>query len=54
MGLGEALMEEMTYRANRNFVHKFLVLEYKARRDGECDVKTLPIEDADRRAVRRE
>src|SRR5262249_11104334 len=23
MGLGEALMEEMTYRANRNIVHKF-------------------------------
>src|SRR6185503_13074316 len=31
MGLGEALMEEMTYRGNRNVVHKFpSLLEYKS------------------------
>jgi CO/xanthine dehydrogenase Mo-binding subunit len=49
MGLGEALMEEMTYRANRNVVHKFpSVLEYKTPTTLEmCDVVTYLIEDAD-------
>jgi CO/xanthine dehydrogenase Mo-binding subunit len=49
MGLGEALMEEMTYRANRNLVHKFpSLLEYKSPTTLEmCDVKTFLIEDAD-------
>ncbi len=49
MGLGEALMEEMTYRANRNVVHKFpSVLEYKSPTTLEmCDVVTYLIEDAD-------
>jgi 4-hydroxybenzoyl-CoA reductase alpha subunit len=49
MGLGEALMEEMTYRANRNVVHKFpSLLEYKSPTTLEmCDVLTYLIEDAD-------
>ena len=49
MGLGEALMEEMTYRANRNVVHKFpSLLEYKSPTTMEmCDVKTYLIEDPD-------
>jgi 4-hydroxybenzoyl-CoA reductase alpha subunit len=49
MGLGEALMEEMTYRANRNVVHKFpSMLEYKSPTTHEmCDVKTYLIEDPD-------
>ncbi|HZS44722.1 MAG TPA: molybdopterin cofactor-binding domain-containing protein [Blastocatellia bacterium] len=49
MGLGEALMEEMTYRANRNVVHKFpSLLEYKSPTTLEmCDVKTFLIEDPD-------
>ncbi|HJQ24905.1 MAG TPA: molybdopterin cofactor-binding domain-containing protein [Blastocatellia bacterium] len=49
MGLGEALMEEMTYRANRNVVHKFpSMLEYKSPTTLEmCDVKTFLIEDPD-------
>jgi 4-hydroxybenzoyl-CoA reductase alpha subunit len=49
MGLGEALMEEMTYRANRNVVHKFpSLLEYKSPTTLEmCDVKTYLIEDPD-------
>ena len=49
MGLGEALMEEMTYRANRNVVHKFpSLLEYKSPTTLEmCDVVTYLIEDAD-------
>jgi 4-hydroxybenzoyl-CoA reductase alpha subunit len=49
MGLGEALMEEMTYRANRNVVHKFpSLLEYKSPTTLEmCDVMTYLIEDAD-------
>ena len=49
MGLGEALMEEMTYRANRNVVHKFpSMLEYKSPTTMEmCDVKTYLIEDPD-------
>lgn len=49
MGLGEALMEEMTYRANRNLVHKFpSLLEYKSPTTLEmCEVKTFLIEDPD-------
>ena len=49
MGLGEALMEEMTYRGNRNIVHKFpSMLEYKSPTTLEmCDVKTYLIEDPD-------
>jgi 4-hydroxybenzoyl-CoA reductase subunit alpha len=49
MGLGEALMEEMTYRPNRNLVHKFpSMLEYKSPTTLEmCDVVTYLIEDAD-------
>ena len=49
MGLGEVLMEEMVYRANRNVVHKFpSMLEYKSPTTMEmCDVKTYLIEDPD-------
>jgi 4-hydroxybenzoyl-CoA reductase alpha subunit len=49
MGLGEALMEEMTYRGNRNVVHKFpSFLEYKSPTTMEmCDVITYLIEDRD-------
>jgi 4-hydroxybenzoyl-CoA reductase subunit alpha len=49
MGLGEALMEEMAYRANRNLVHKFpSMLEYKSPTTLEmCEVKTFLIENAD-------
>lgn len=49
MGLGEALMEEMVYRGNRNVVHKFpSLLEYKSPTTLEmCDVKTYLIEDPD-------
>jgi 4-hydroxybenzoyl-CoA reductase subunit alpha len=49
MGLGEALMEEMTYRPNRNVVHKFpSMLEYKSPTTLEmCDVVTYLIEDPD-------
>ncbi|HTG86179.1 MAG TPA: molybdopterin cofactor-binding domain-containing protein [Pyrinomonadaceae bacterium] len=49
MGLGEILMEEMTYRANRNVVHKFpSMLEYKSPTTMEmCDVETYLIEDPD-------
>jgi 4-hydroxybenzoyl-CoA reductase alpha subunit len=49
MGLGEALMEEMSYRGNRNLVHKFpSMLEYKSPTTLEmCDVKTFLIEDPD-------
>jgi 4-hydroxybenzoyl-CoA reductase subunit alpha len=49
MGLGEALMEEMVYRANRNAVHKFpSMLEYKSPTTLEmCDVFTYLVEDAD-------
>ncbi|HJQ33982.1 MAG TPA: molybdopterin cofactor-binding domain-containing protein [Pyrinomonadaceae bacterium] len=49
MGLGEALMEEMVYRENRNVVHKFpSVLEYKSPTTLEmCDVFTYLVEDAD-------
>ncbi|HXP88634.1 MAG TPA: xanthine dehydrogenase family protein molybdopterin-binding subunit [Bryobacteraceae bacterium] len=49
MGLGEALMEEMTYRGNRNVVHKFpSFLEYKSPTTLEmCDITTYLIEDGD-------
>jgi 4-hydroxybenzoyl-CoA reductase subunit alpha len=49
MGLGEALMEEMTYRENRNVVHKIpSMLEYKSPTTLEmCDVVTYLVEDAD-------
>ncbi|HEU4795712.1 MAG TPA: molybdopterin cofactor-binding domain-containing protein, partial [Pyrinomonadaceae bacterium] len=49
MGLGEILMEEMTYRTNRNVVHKFpSLLEYKSPTTMEmCDVETYLIEDPD-------
>jgi CO/xanthine dehydrogenase Mo-binding subunit len=49
MGLGEALMEEMTYRGNRNLVHKFpSFLEYKSPTTLEmCDVMTYLIEEPD-------
>ena len=49
MGLGEILMEEMTYRTNRNVVHKFpSMLEYKSPTTLEmCDVETYLIEDPD-------
>jgi 4-hydroxybenzoyl-CoA reductase subunit alpha len=49
MGLGEILMEEMSYRANRNVVHKFpSMLEYKSPTTMEmCDVETYLIEDPD-------
>src|ERR1041384_6386421 len=49
MGLGEILMEEMTYRANRNAVHKFpSMLEYKSPTTMEmCEVETYLIEDPD-------
>ncbi|HEX7878207.1 MAG TPA: molybdopterin cofactor-binding domain-containing protein, partial [Candidatus Eisenbacteria bacterium] len=49
MGLGEALMEEMTYRENRNVVHKIpSLLEYKSPTTMEMpDVITYLIEDPD-------
>src|SRR5262245_56658921 len=49
MGLGEALMEEMTYRAKRNLVHKFpSMLEYKSPTTMEmCEITTFLIEDPD-------
>ncbi len=49
MGLGEALMEEMTYRGNRGVVHKFpSMLEYKSPTTHEmCDVDTILVEDPD-------
>lgn len=49
MGLGEALMEEMVYRANRNLVHKIpSMLEYKSPTTLEmCDVVTYLVEDPD-------
>jgi 4-hydroxybenzoyl-CoA reductase alpha subunit len=49
MGLGEALMEEMDYRANRNVVHKFpSMLEYKSPTTLEmCEVITYLIADPD-------
>ncbi len=49
MGLGEALMEEMAYRSNRNVVHKIpSLLEYKSPTTLEmCDVVTYVVEDPD-------
>ena len=49
MGLGEALMEEMAYRENRQVVHKIpSLLEYKSPTTLEmCDVVTYLIEDPD-------
>ncbi len=49
MGLGEALMEEMAYRSNRNLVHKIpSLLEYKSPTTLEMsDVVTYLIEDPD-------
>lgn len=49
MGLGEALMEEMTYRGNRNIVHHHpSMLEYKSPTTHEmCRVHTYLIEDPD-------
>jgi 4-hydroxybenzoyl-CoA reductase alpha subunit len=49
MGLGETLMEEMTYRENRHVVHKIpSLLEYKSPTTLEmCDVITYIIEDPD-------
>ncbi|MGH7752713.1 MAG: xanthine dehydrogenase family protein molybdopterin-binding subunit, partial [Gemmatimonadales bacterium] len=49
MGLGEALMEEMAYRGDRNVVHKIpSLLEYKSPTTLEmCDVVTYIIEDPD-------
>jgi 4-hydroxybenzoyl-CoA reductase subunit alpha len=49
MGLGEILMEEMSYRSNRNVVHKIpSMLEYKSPTTMEmCDVKTYLVEDPD-------
>ncbi len=49
MGLGEALMEEMDYRENRNVVHRHpSMLEYKSPTTHEmCDIETFLIEDPD-------
>jgi 4-hydroxybenzoyl-CoA reductase alpha subunit len=49
MGLGEALMEEMAYRENRQVVHKMpSLLEYKSPTTLEmCDVVTYLVEDPD-------
>jgi 4-hydroxybenzoyl-CoA reductase alpha subunit len=49
MGLGEAMMEEMTYRGNRNVVHKFpSFLEYKSPTTKEmCDVITYLVDSPD-------
>jgi 4-hydroxybenzoyl-CoA reductase subunit alpha len=49
MGLGEALMEEMSYRADRRVVHKFpSMLEYKSPTTHEmCEVETILVEDPD-------
>ncbi len=49
MGLGEAIMEEMAYRGNRNVVHKIpSLLEYKSPTTLEmCDVVTYIVEDPD-------
>ncbi len=50
MGLGEALMEEMVYRENRNLVHKIpSMLDYKSPTTLDmCEVVTYLIEDPDR------
>jgi hypothetical protein len=47
--LGEALMEDMPYRANRNVTHKIpSMLEYKSPTTLEmCDVVTFLVEDPD-------
>jgi CO/xanthine dehydrogenase Mo-binding subunit len=47
MGLSEALMEEMTYRGNRNVVHKFpSFLEYKSPTSADmCEVISYLLED---------
>ena len=49
MGLGEILMEEMSYRTNRNVVHKIpSMLEYKSPTTLEmCEVTTYLIADPD-------
>lgn len=49
MGLGEALMEEMTYRSNRNVVHKIpSMLEYKSPTTLEmCEVTTYLVSNGD-------
>jgi len=49
MGLGEALMEEMTYRGNRNVVHHHpSMLEYKSPTTHEmCPIHTYLVEDPD-------
>src|SRR5678816_2045227 len=49
MGLGEALMEEMVYRGNRNMVNKFpSFLEYKSPTTMEmCDIVTYLVEGRD-------
>lgn len=49
MGLGEALMEEMTYRGNRFGVHKFpSLLEYKSLTSMDMpEVETILVEDPD-------
>jgi 4-hydroxybenzoyl-CoA reductase subunit alpha len=49
MGLGEALMEDMTYRGNRGVVHHHpSMLEYKSPTTHEmCDVETILVEDPD-------
>lgn len=49
MGLGEALMEEMVYRSNRNVVHKFpSMLEYKSPTTHEmCEIETFLVGDPD-------
>jgi 4-hydroxybenzoyl-CoA reductase alpha subunit len=49
MGLGEALMEEMDYRENRNVVHRHpSMLEYKSPTTHEmCEIETFLIEDPD-------
>jgi len=49
MGLGEALMEEQVFRANRNGVHKIpSMLEYKSPTTMEMpDVETILVEDPD-------
>jgi CO/xanthine dehydrogenase Mo-binding subunit len=49
MGLGEARMEEMTYRGNRNVVHRHpSLLEYKSPTTHEmCRIHTFLVEDPD-------
>ncbi len=49
MGLGEALMEDMTYRENRRVIHKApSMLEYKSPTTLEmCDVVTYLVSDPD-------